>query len=328
MVNKKILITIAIPFYNGLEQINSILDELYSENDTNYEILIIDDNSNIAETNGLNDLIKLYYNNGNLRYLYNNKNLGMDLNFEKCIKESLGLYTWFFGQDDYVSKDNLNYCISQIDIYKPDIIFANYSINRTWNYKTNYVFNDNLDNYCSIGAKDFLNINNGKVPSFLPSLIIRKGNWPDLNIVKSFYGTHFIQLAVFIYNIGINKKWLYIGKPLAIGVIPSTGWQNSLTNRIKYYKGFIECLDILQKFNFNGINEIVKQQKNNSFLQHIMLSIESKLENKKRFLIILSTDVIFLTEHKFFTKIIFLSPKFLFFPIKLIRNIYFHLKQS
>jgi glycosyltransferase involved in cell wall biosynthesis len=139
MVNTELIITIAIPFYNGLDQIKLIIKELYTENITNYEILIIDDNSNIIETNGIRELINLHYNNGNLRYLHNIENLGMDLNFEKCVKESLGHYTWFFGQDDFVSKENLIYCISQINIYNPDIIFANYTVNRTWNYNTNYV---------------------------------------------------------------------------------------------------------------------------------------------------------------------------------------------
>jgi glycosyltransferase involved in cell wall biosynthesis len=326
MINNKILVTIAIPYYNGLKHIRSILDELFSKNTKDFEILIIDDYSNFSDSNGLRELISNNYSNGNLRYIFNEHNLGMDLNFEKCVKESLGIYTWFFGQDDYVSKDNLTYCLSQIKIYNPDVIFANYSINRTWNYKTTYVFNDNLFNSSSIGAKDFIKINNGKVPSFLPSLIIKNDNWPELNIVKQFYGTHFIQLAIFIYNIGINKKWLYIGKPLAIGVIPSTGWQNSLTNRIKYYKGFIECLDTLQKFNLTGINQIVKQQKENSFLQHIMLSIESKLENEKIFLFSLSTDIIFLPKHKFISKILLYFPNFLLLPIKFIRNIYYKLK--
>jgi len=326
MIYNQILITIAIPYYNGINQIRLILDELFSKNTNEYEILIIDDYSNFSDSNVLKDLVYNEYANGNLRYIYNEQNLGMDLNFEKCVKESLGLYTWFFGQDDYVSKENLYYCISQINYFKPDIVFANYSVNRTWNYNSTYIFNKNLETICSVGAKEFLLTNNGNVPSFLPSLIIKKINWPKSEYTSKFYGTHFIQLAIFIYNIGLNKKWLYIGKPLAIGVIPSTGWQNSLTNRMKYYKGFIECLDKLEKLNNSDINRIVKQQKDKSFIQHIMLSFESKLDNQNYFLISLSNAIIFPYRNRYITKIIMYTPSLLLLPLQYIRKIYYKLK--
>lgn len=326
MINNQLLVTIAIPFYNGFNQINHILTELYTPNIHNYEILIIDDNSIESESIGLKDLIKLKYSNGNLRYILNEINLGMDLNFEKCIKESLGIYTWFFGQDDYLSKENLTYCINQINSNKPDVIFANYTVNRTWNYNSTYIFNKNLRNSCSIGANHFLKINNGKVPSFLPSLIIKTENWPNKNIITKFYGTHFIQLAIFIYNVGVNKKWLYIGKPLAIGVIPSTGWQNALTNRIKYYKGFIECLDNLQQLNIIGVNQIVKQQKNKSFLQHMLLTIECKIDNNQLLLNILSNETIFPKRNRIISIIINNFPIILIKYIQSTRKLYYKLR--
>ena len=46
-------------------------------------------------------LIENKFNNGNIRYIKNNSNIGMDLNFEKCIINSNSKYIWFFGQDDY-----------------------------------------------------------------------------------------------------------------------------------------------------------------------------------------------------------------------------------
>ena len=61
MINNQLLVTIAIPFYNGFNQINHILTELYTPNIHNYEILIIDDNSIESESIGLKDLIKLKY---------------------------------------------------------------------------------------------------------------------------------------------------------------------------------------------------------------------------------------------------------------------------
>lgn len=252
-----LLLTISIPFYNGIDKITIILDHIYRSNLHDYEILLIDDFSTPEETERLKKIIKNNYNSGNLRYIHNCTNLGMDSNFEKCIFESNGKYVWFFGQDDYVTMDNLLYCMDLLTEYEPDIVFANYSINRTWNYKSNYVFNSNKNIHFGIGIKDFIKISNKKVPSFLPSLILKKNVWPSSEIISNFHGTHFVQLAAFLYNLSINKKWLYIGKPLAVGEIPSTGWQNSLSNRIKYYVGFISCLDKIEKLKLNNSNLLI-----------------------------------------------------------------------
>ena len=46
----------------------------------------------------------------------------------------------FFGQDDFVTIENLNFCINLLREFDPDIIFANYTINRTWNYNNKSIF--------------------------------------------------------------------------------------------------------------------------------------------------------------------------------------------
>ena len=324
---KSILLTIAIPFYNGLDKITIILDHIFKHEICNYEILIIDDCSRLDQSIGLLDLVKTKYVSGNIRYLCNAKNIGMDANFEKCIFESYGKYIWFFGQDDYVTIDNLLYCMSLLLEHEPDIIFANYSINRSWNYKTNYVFNSNHNTYHGTGVIDFIKISNKKVPSFLPSLILKKNVWPSSEIISNFHGTHFVQLAAFLYNLSINKKWLYIGKPLAVGEIPSTGWQNSLSNRIKYYVGFISCLDKIEKLNLNNSNLLISEQLKSSFLQHIFLSIECKLENRNDLLRTLFNLSIFPKNNRIISKIVYNTPKLIVYLIQLPRKIYYIIRK-
>jgi glycosyltransferase involved in cell wall biosynthesis len=325
---RPLILTIAIPFYNGLDKISNILSNLYKNENSNYEILLIDDCSYSEQTEGLLNLINNKYNNGNLRYLYNNINLGMDANFEKCIFESYGKYIWFFGQDDYVVIDDLNYCIECLEMYNPDIVFANYSINRSWKYNSNYVFNNNTRLFFGVGVSDFLKISNRKVPSFLPSLIIKKDVWPSDQVISKFYGTHFIQLASFIYNLLINKKWLYIGKPLAIGEIPATGWQNSLVNRIKYYVGFVSCLNNFYIFKLPNSNLIIHEQLNDTIIQHLLLSIECKIAKQNDLLEKLMNPHIFPYKNILISKIIYYTPIPLLLLIQFNRNIYYKYKNS
>ena len=316
MNNKNILLTIAIPFYNGIEKISTILNNLFANNITNYEILIIDDFSEIQQSEKLKNLIENKYNNGNIRYLKNNSNIGMDLNFEKCIINSNSKYIWFFGQDDYVTKVNLEICINLLTINNPDIVFANYTINRTWNYNSTYIFSKNIKVITGTGVINFLNNNEKKLPSFLPSLIVKKENWPSNQIISNFYGTHFIQLAAFLFNLSLGKKWLYIGTPLAVGEIPSNGWQNSLENRIKYYIGFFTCLEKLNKLDLKNFNLILNKQHNSNLIQHLFLSIECKINNRLDLLDKLKDPFLFSKKNRILTIIV------QNFPIKLLIFIY------
>jgi glycosyltransferase involved in cell wall biosynthesis len=323
-----VFLTIAIPFYNGLDKISNILNLLYRESNVDYEILLINDFSTEDQTTGLLDLINFKFKNGNLRYIYNPTNLGMDANFEKCIFNSNGKYIWFFGQDDFVNTENLFFCINLLMEYDPDIVFANYTINRTWNYNNKSIFNSNQNISCGIGVKNFLKISKKKLPSFLPSLIIKKEAWPTTKVISKFYGTHFIQLATFLYNLALNKKWLYIGKPLAVGEIPSTGWQNLLINRIKYYVGFISCLDIINKLELKNINILVNEQKTKSIIQHILLSLECKIEHRDDLILPLYNSTIFLKQSRLIAYFIYKTPLLFLIPIQTIRKIYYKIRNK
>jgi hypothetical protein len=316
-------LTIAIPFYNGIDTISNILENLFTLGNEEYEILIIDD---CSLKNHTDDLIKLIFNrfrNGNIRYIHNDENIGMDLNFEKCILNSNSEYVWFFGQDDIVSKENLKYCINLLKNYNPEIVFANYYINQSWNYKSTRIFHKNLNIINGSGITDFLKISNNKLPSFLPSLILKKNIWPESKFLQIFYGTHFIQLAVFLINIAQNKNWLFIGKPLAVGVIPSNGWQISLKNRYKYYYGFLSCLNKVHLIYSIELENLIHEQYKNSLLQHIFLTVESKIEKNNKIFLDLSYNKIYPFRNRLISRIIILIPNYFIFIIQFFRIRYY-----
>ena len=127
-MNKKVL-TIAIPFYNGFDTVSLILNELTLIDSKNFEIIISDDFSDILISQKLQNLIlNLNKKNNIIIYQRNNINLGMDLNFCKCIDMSTSHYTWFMGQDDFVYKKNVKYIISLLIKYKPSVAYLNYIV--------------------------------------------------------------------------------------------------------------------------------------------------------------------------------------------------------
>lgn len=328
MQNK--VVSICIPFYNGYETIRLILDELGDYDDINYEIVISDDCSNEIESNNLKNYIDTNFKNSNIRLYRNFNNLGMDLNFQKCIELSKSEYSWFIGQDDFIFKDKLLKVISLLKQYKPNIVYLNYEVQRTWNYKKNFIHTKNLNLENGNNIDDFHKATRGNLPHFLPSLIVKTSLWPDSKIISLFYETYFVQLGAFLHILATHKNWLYIGEPMSIGSVPEDGWQSYIEKKIKIYAGFMKCIKISYKLYPNLIN-IFKYQYNKNTYQHISLSIEGKLSGNKELISILKDRSTFTNNYIQITRLIEYTPLlFLNIFVKL-RKIYFkitHLKNE
>jgi hypothetical protein len=227
------ILTLAVPFYNGFATTKIIIDELGSINNEYFEILISDDNSNEYESLKLKNYINTNFSNSNIRLYKNDINLGMDLNFQKCIELSKSEYTWFMGQDDFICKDKLMKVISLLCEYKPNIVYLNYEIQRTWNYNKKFIHTNNLNIESGNNIDDFHKSTRGNLPHFLPSLLVKTSLWPDSKIMSLFNETYFAQLGAFLHILATHSNWLYIGEPMSIGSIPEDGWQSSVEKKIK-----------------------------------------------------------------------------------------------
>lgn len=102
-------ITIAIPTYRReillLESVKSALDQI---NYCNYEVLIVDnDNENLYNIKEKVMKIGKKYNNKNIKYYRNDKNLGMTGNWNKCIELASGEYITILNDDDVLYTDYL-----------------------------------------------------------------------------------------------------------------------------------------------------------------------------------------------------------------------------
>ncbi|MCX5657814.1 MAG: glycosyltransferase family 2 protein [Candidatus Omnitrophica bacterium] len=94
--------SILLPAYNGQEFIAETLKSIFAQGFTNYEIVIVDDNSSDNTVKIINSLgdsrIKLYKNE---------VNLGYPANLRECYKRATGDIIYLMGQDDILGKNAL-----------------------------------------------------------------------------------------------------------------------------------------------------------------------------------------------------------------------------
>ena len=317
-------VSICIPFYNGYETTKLILDELCDSNNLIYEIIISDDNSKDIESYNLKNYIDTYYLNSNVKLYRNLNNLGMDLNFQKCIELSTSKYTWFMGQDDFIYKDKLMKVISLLSEYKPDIVYLNYEVQRTWNYSKNFIHTDNLNIESGNNIDDFHRSTRGNLPHFLPSLLVKTSLWPNPSIMSLYNETYFAQLGAFLHILATHSNWLYIGEPMSIGSIPDDGWQSSVEKKIKIYAGFMKCIKISYSL-YPNLKNIFQFQYNKNSYQHLSLSIEGKLCRNNELITILKSKNIFTSNYILITNIIQYTPNLFLNLFVKTRKLYFKL---
>lgn len=101
------LLSICIPAYNRSRFLRPLLDSILSQNFSNYEIVVCEDNS--PERNIISSIILEYQENhiGIIKYFNNAANLGYDGNIRKLIEKSTGEFCFFMGNDDLMCEGAL-----------------------------------------------------------------------------------------------------------------------------------------------------------------------------------------------------------------------------
>jgi len=94
------MISIIITTYNRGKELNRLLQSIYSQTFKNYEIILIDDNSNTTNYNIIKNQILL--NKNNIKFIRNKKNIGYALSCIKGLNLSTKKFVIFLSDDDYL----------------------------------------------------------------------------------------------------------------------------------------------------------------------------------------------------------------------------------
>lgn len=108
-----------IPVYNAEKYIGRCLDSLLNQNESNYEIVCINDGSIDNSLSILNEYAEKFPGKINILSQYN-QGIGPARN--NAFKAVKGDYTWFIDNDDCIHPNCLKDIFSFIDEYSPDII--------------------------------------------------------------------------------------------------------------------------------------------------------------------------------------------------------------
>lgn len=138
----KPLVSICIPTYNGDKYLVECLDSCINQSFKDYEIIICDDGSSDKSIS----IIEEYAAKCDfIRFIKNEKNLGLVGNWNKCLDLSCGTWIKFVFQDDFITNDCLEKFVNKIDentqliVCKRHFILPKNASSDVVNYYTNVV---------------------------------------------------------------------------------------------------------------------------------------------------------------------------------------------
>ena len=131
-LNKKPLLTIAIPTYNRapflkelLETLVPQLTELAATRDPGTIELLISNNCSPDETHEVVETFKSQV--PRLNYIRNVENIGSDNNFIQCFRQASGKFFYLLGDDDLLLPGAIQKIVSLLDKNEPDIVYLSSS---------------------------------------------------------------------------------------------------------------------------------------------------------------------------------------------------------
>lgn len=164
-------LSILIAAYNVENFIKRCVDSCIEQDlaDTEYEIIVIDDQSKDATQKILN-----LFSQKNLHVFTNSENLGLGACRNIAIEKSSGKYLWFIDGDDYIEKNCLQNILHEIDENNLDILHIN-----------NYVVKNSGEKYTT--SSDDRKSNN----------IVSGGEFFKNNFVKCYTWLYIIKSSIF-----------------------------------------------------------------------------------------------------------------------------------
>jgi glycosyltransferase involved in cell wall biosynthesis len=109
---KKPLVTVAIPVFRGVQYIRSAIDSVLSQSFRDYELLVVDN----ASDDGTVDVVRSY-SDPRIVLVCNEKNIGAEGNWNKCLTLAKGHYIKILPHDDTLEQDCLK---DQVEVLAAD----------------------------------------------------------------------------------------------------------------------------------------------------------------------------------------------------------------
>jgi len=255
------LISICIPTYNRVMQLEKCLNSIYSQigNDSLFEVLVSNNNSSDSTEDVINKYLNLY---DNLIYNKNEINIGPDKNIAITIEKSKGKYMILHGDDDYF-KENTIYPLMDVinNNSESSLLFINVLSNK-----------DNVAIYN--GVNEFLQATS-IAASFISSIIIKREAFNKIKEPFKYIDTSFNQIYLQYSILLDNPTFSLINRSIF-------DYEGTNPNGYNFGKVFIKnYLDILYYFTQYGISEEIIIQDKLKVLQTTLLPWYKRIIDNK-----------------------------------------------
>ena len=209
------LLTIAIPTYNGAKTINRMLSLLLPQCDDRVEILVVDNASTDNTSEIVNEAVKDYTF---VQYIRNERNIGPDSNFLKCMNLAQGKYTFLLSDDDVLMEGKLKYILELLAKEEISLVY----LNAKGFYET-YIDEQHCISYeraiydnrifSTFSTKEFMDYA-GRMWGFLSCFICNTQVFKSLTGVDKYKGSNWLQSYIHIMcAAGGTKRLGVVGVP-------------------------------------------------------------------------------------------------------------------
>lgn len=150
-------VSICIPTYNGARYLKECLDSALAQTFRDLEVVVVDDGS----TDSTLDVVRQYARTDNrLRVCRNERNLGLVVNWNRCVELASGKWVKFLFQDDLLEpscvEDMLGASRSGVDLVvaRRGLIFEEETTDALKEVYRRYLAEHNLARYC--GGREYM----------------------------------------------------------------------------------------------------------------------------------------------------------------------------
>lgn len=249
-------LTICIPTYNRLMELQECLDSVIPQMNDSIEIFVSDNSTNDKTEDYINSIIGNY---DNFRYKHNKENLGADGNFLQCLQMANGEYVMLLADDDKLKNDCVEHIINFID-KKNEVDFIELNsltfVGEKYNFDKHFleysepiVFEDDKLN-------DFFGLM-GIMFTFSSTMLFNKKSFEQVENPKQYSNTNLLQCHIAIKAMLRLKKVAIIPNAMVFERGDNSGGYNIYKVFIKNWK------DVLNNAYKTGI--LSRKMKNKIF---------------------------------------------------------------
>lgn len=258
MKQNKPLLSLCIPTYNRAKFLDILIKKIGRQinelEDSELIEFIVSDNCSSDDTPSV---VKRQMDNGiKIKYIRNEKNLGMDGNFVSCFKKASGSYIWLLGDDDFLIEGALQLIISILKKGDYGLIHLNQTFNNSGivTYSNKSSFLADISYWIT----------------FISANIVNSRFVPEIDFGK-YMGTYFTLIPLYMTSAINYEENIMINKPIFEG-----GKDYSRNGGYNFFQVFVvnylsiweEMISVLP-----NKGRLIKKEKNNLFDKFLIWNI-------------------------------------------------------